>query len=349
MNECSFFYCEVNMYRVLITGAFGLVGNCAVKACLESGDEVLALEMDGPRTRKAAAARSREWKRLTRSSGNPEIVYGDVREAALARRLAARVDAVIHLAALIPPRADAAPELARSVNVGGTRALAEACAALPSPPRFVLASSIAAYGDRVDDYWIRKDDPLDPSPGDEYARTKVEAESIVRSLGREAGLPFAILRLTAIMAREKLDPDPLLFHMPLRTKLEICTAEDTGRAFARAAREAGIEGQTFDIGGGESCRCEYGGFLDRMFRLIGLGGIARFPAAAFAQGGFHCGWYADSDEAERALRFRSKGLEDFYADVAERTRAIRPLAALAAPFIRARMLAASPFLRTARA
>jgi nucleoside-diphosphate-sugar epimerase len=337
------------MYKVLITGAFGLVGNCAVKACLEAGDEVLALEMDSPRTRKVAKARMRGWKRLSRSAANPRIVYGDVREAALARRLIEGVDAVIHLAAMIPPRADLFPELARSVNVGGTRALAEASAALPSPPRFVLASSIAAYGDRVDDYWIKKDDRLDPSPGDEYARTKIEAESVVRALGRDAGLPFAILRLTAIMAREKLDPHPLLFHMPLRTKLEICTAEDAGRAFARAAREAGIEGETFDIGGGESCRTEYGGFLDRMFGLIGLGGIARFPAEAFARRGFHCGWYADSDEAERRLRFRSKGLEEFYAEVADRTRAIRPFAALVAPLVRARILQASPFLRAARA
>ena len=82
-----------------------------------------------------------------------------------------------------------------------------------------------------------------------------------------------------------------------------------------------------------------------MFGLIGLGGVSRFPRPAFASSGFHCGWYADSDEAEEVLGFRRKGLEDYYAEVAEETRLIRPLAAALAPLVRLRMLAASPFLK----
>jgi nucleoside-diphosphate-sugar epimerase len=250
-------------------------------------------------------------------------------------------DALLHLAALIPPAADRDPNLARSVNVGGTANLISACLAETSPPRFVFASSVAAYGDRVEDYWIRTGDALAPSPGDVYARTKVEAEGLLRS----SGLPFVILRLTAIMWRKKLDPDPLLFSMPLGTKLEICHTEDTGRAFAQAARRGGIPGRTLDIGGGKNCRTDYRSFLDRMFRLIGLGGVSRFPENAFARSGFHCGWYADSDEAEELLGFRQKGLEDYFAEVREETRAIKPFAALVAPIVRARMLAASPFWR----
>jgi hypothetical protein len=145
------------------------------------------------------------------------------------------------------------------------------------------------------------------------------------------------------MWRKKLDPDPLLFSMPLATKLEICHTEDTGRAFAQAARQEGIVGRTLDIGGGRSCRTDYRSFLDRMFRLIGLGGLSRFPESAFASSGFHCGWYADSDEADELLRFRRKGLEDYYAEVGEDTKAIKVLASMVAPIVRARMLAASPF------
>jgi nucleoside-diphosphate-sugar epimerase len=258
-------------------------------------------------------------------------------------------DAVLHLAALIPPAADRRPELARSVNVGGTANILAAVEAVArrggAVPRLVFASSVAAYGDRVADYWIRTSDALSPSPGDEYGRTKVEAEALIRSASMGWGLHFVILRLSAIMWRKKLDPDPLLFSMPLGTKLEICHTEDTGRAFAMAARQPGIEGRAFDIGGGPSCRTEYRSFLDRMFGLIGLGGIGRFPDSAFAASGFHCGWYADSDEAEEALGFRRKGLEDYYAEVAEETRLIRPLAAAFAPFVRLRMLSASPFFR----
>lgn len=205
----------------------------------------------------------------------------------------------------------------------------------------MLASSIAAYGDRVRDYWIKAGDPLSPSPGDEYGRTKVEAEALLR----DSGLPFVVLRLAAIMWRKKLDPDPLLFSMPLGTKLEICHTEDTGRAFAQAARREEALGRTLNVGGGPSCRTDYRSFLDRMFGMIGLGGVSRFPERAFARAGFHCGWYSDSDEAEEILRFRHKGLEDYYAEVKEETRAIKFFAAMVAPLVRARMLAASPFFR----
>lgn len=330
------------MLRVLVTGAFGNVGRSTVEACLAEGDEVTILEADTKRTRAVARTLARAW---AKGGASPRIELGDIRDPELCLRLVPGQDAILHLAALIPPAADRRPELAWEINVGGTAKLLAACAQASAggspPPRFVYASSIAAYGDRVEDYWITTGDPLAPSPGDEYAKTKIEAEARVRA----SGLPFVILRLAAIMSRKKLDPDPLLFSMPLRTKLEICHTEDTGRAFAQAARRDGVLGGTFDIGGGASCRTDYGSFLDKMFGLIGLGGIRRFPAAAFATAGFHCGWYADSDEAERRLGFRRKSLEDFFVEVAEETRSIKPLAALAAPLIRARMLAASPFYK----
>lgn len=330
--------------KTLITGAFGNVGRSSVKACLAMGDELCLLEADTRANRRIGGRLMRTWSKLGQP---PRIVFGDVRDPKIAERAVAGQDAIIHLAAIIPPAADRRPELARSINAGGTANLVAACLRTSAetgavPPRFILASSIAAYGDRIKDYWIRAEDPLDPSPGDEYAASKIEAERIVRG----SGLPFVILRLSAIMWRKKLDPDPLLFHMPLGTKLEICHTEDTGRAFAQASRKPGIEGRTFDIGGGERCRTDYRSFLDRMFSLIGLGGIGRFPQAAFATSGFHCGWLADSDEAEACLGFRGKGLEDYYAEVAEETRALRPWARLMAPLVRMRILAASPFLRT---
>lgn len=326
--------------KVLVTGAFGNVGRSTVAALSERGDEVTILEADTGRNRRLA-------RRLVSELGTKDrpaysrVVFGDVRDPATVSRAVAGQDAVIHLAAIIPPAADHHPELARSINVGGTKALLGAIAEQGGPaPRFVLASSIAAYGDRLDNYWIRATDPLAPSPGDEYGKTKVEAEALVRS----SGLPFCILRLTYIVWRKKLARDPLMFHMPLSTRIEICHTEDTGRAFASAAANPEAIGRTFDIGGGESCRTSYRDYLDAMFRLFGLGGFGSVPEAAFARSGFHCGWYADSDEADRVLRFRRKTLADYYVEVAEEAGLKRIGAALFRPFIRASLAARSPFL-----
>ncbi|MDP3177371.1 MAG: NAD(P)-dependent oxidoreductase, partial [Spirochaetaceae bacterium] len=318
------------MFKVLITGAFGNVGRSAVSACRYSGDDVTILEFDSPRNRKTGRILAAQWER---SGPPPRIIYGDVRDSATVDVAVAGQDAVIHLAALIPPAADAKPELARSINVEGTRVLAEACMAEAAgggrPPRFVLASSIAAYGDRVANPWIAVTDRLVASPGDAYAASKIEAEALVRG----SGLPFCVLRLTYIVWRKKLRRDPLMFHMPLRTKIEVCHTEDTGRAFAAAAREDEALGRTFDIGGGESCRTTYREYLDSMLKLFGLGGIAFLPEEAFATEGFHCGWYADSDDAERVLRFRRKTLADYYGEVAEEAFWLRLGAAFAGPII----------------
>ena len=49
--------------------------------------------------------------------------------------------AIIHLAAIIPPLCYARRELARAVNVDATAELVKAASAMPTPPRFVHASS----------------------------------------------------------------------------------------------------------------------------------------------------------------------------------------------------------------
>jgi len=327
--------------RVLVTGAFGNVGRSTLAALFQKGFDVTALEADTPRNRRIAPRLALELGRKGRPAFS-SLVLGDVRDRALAARAVTGQDAIIHLAALIPPAADRQPELARSINIGGTAAIIDAARALgEAAPRLVFASSIAAYGDRLREFWIKTTDPLAPSPGDEYGRTKVEAEALVRA----SGLPFSILRLTYIVWRKKLARDPLMFHMPLATRIEICHTEDTGRAFASAVTNQEALGRTFDIGGGESCRTNYRDYLDAMFRLFGLGGFGSVPESAFAASGFHCGWYADSDEAERILGFRRKTLADYYVEVAEEASWARIGAALFRPLVRMGLAAGSPFLK----
>ena len=327
--------------RVLVTGAFGNVGRSTIAALARKGDIVTILEIDSRRNRRLAPHLARDLGH----GGTPAFsraIFGDIRDPEVAARAVANQDAIIHLAAIIPPEADRRPELAHSVNVGGTAALLEAAKASTRPaPRLVFASSIAAYGDRLKDFWIRTSDPLEPSPGDEYGKTKVEAESMIRA----SGLPFCILRLTYIVWRKKLQRDPLMFHMPLSTRIEICHTEDTGRAFAEAAANPEALGRTFDIGGGENCRTNYRDYLDAMFRLFGLGGFGSVPERAFAPSGFHCGWYADSDEADNILGFRRKTLADYYVEVAEEAAWKRIAASIFRPFVRLSIAAKSPFMK----
>lgn len=330
--------------KVLVTGGFGNVGRSTVNACLDSGFEVGIFEAPGAMARAkggiAKLVRGR-WK-------DCRYAFGDIRDPEAARRALALFpegpDAVIHLAAIIPPLSERKPELAEAVNTGGTKNLIEACASsgFARKPRFVLASSIAIYGDRLDDYWISSGDGR--APDDHYGRTKVACEDALRA----SGLEWTILRLSYVVWSKWLPVDMTMFSVPPRTRLEVVHTEDAGRAFAAAARHPGAAGRVFDIGGGSRCRTVFRAYLDRMFRSFGLGDASFLPDELFARGDFHCGWYSDSDEADALLGFRRKTLEDYYDEVRWDTRFLRPLAWLAAPLVRARIGAASPF-RKARA
>ena len=328
--------------KIFVTGGFGNVGRSAIAACLEAGHEVTIFERKDALKRGgrvlAALLRGR-WKGCS-------LILGDLRSPKDLDRALGSVsggpDAVIHLAAMIPPASDRNEDLAWEINVGGTQALVDACLRLEKKPRFVFASSIAIYGDRVTNYWIFSSDPVRPS--DLYSRSKVACEAVLRG----SGLDFTVLRLSYVVWCKWFPFDPLLFSMPLSTKIEIVHTQDAGRAFALAASSASASGLTLDIGGGSTCRTTFRVYLDRIFLLFGLGGSDFLPDEAFARENFHCGWYGDSDEAERLLGFRRKSLEDFYEEVRWEERFIRPLARLAGPSIKRWLLAKSPLLQEGR-
>ena len=218
-------------------------------------------------------------------------------------------DVAIHLAAIIPPLADVDPELAYRVNVQGTKDLI--CALEKNSPNCYLlfSSSISVYGDRLDNPEILVTDGLRPSPGDQYGETKVLCEKMIQ----QSNLSWSIFRLAAIMGNHKISK--LMFHMPLETPMEICTPEDTGRAFANAIDfQDQLEDQIFNLGGGENCVISYRAFLDRMFDAFGLGKVD-FPEKAFAEKNFHCGIMQDGDLLEDIVHFRRESLIDYFETV----------------------------------
>ncbi len=324
--------------RVLVTGGLGNVGSRAVRALLAMGYEVVIFEHPSARQKRTRQSRAL----LGSAKGKLTIFYGDVSDAATMSALgdslqSKDVRAVLHLAGIIPPLATRAPELAQRINVEGTQNVIALCKHLPKPPRIVFASSIALYGDRLANPWISAQDPL--CPNDVYALTKQQCEAMLQ----KGDLPWTILRLSYVVASDWLPLDPLLFEVPLATHFEVVHTEDAGRAFATAWSTLATEGRILNIGGGILCRTTYRAYLDRMMRAFGLGDSSFLSDDLFATRNFHCGWLADSDEAELLLNFRSKTLEDYYSEVAWRERVITPLAKAGAPFAKRWLRSLSPY------
>jgi nucleoside-diphosphate-sugar epimerase len=283
---------------ILLTGASGEVGFEAFKELFNRRQRynIRLLNLD----------HKFERQRFAPYNGQVEIVYGDLRNPDTVQEAVRGVDGVIHAAALIPPLADENPGLARAVNVGGTRSLVAALTEQNPAARLVYTSSISVYGDRVENPQIRVGDPLEPSDGDEYAKTKVQAEELIQA----SGLKWTILRLSGILT-ERLHIQPLMFHMPLNTALEWCHSSDAGLALVQALEHEGVLGRIFNLGGGDACRISAREFLYKMLPLFGVDAEA-LPEQAFATRNFHSGDYADGDELDALLDFRRKTLTDYF-------------------------------------
>ena len=103
-----------------------------------------------------------------------------------------------------------------------------------------------------------------------------------------------------------------MFHMPLETIMEITTVRDTARAFVNSiGKEDQLSKTIFNLGGGESCRISYLGFMTRAFDCYGMGAV-NFPKYAFAMQNYHCGSYVDGHVLEEIIHFRQDNIESYF-------------------------------------
>jgi len=285
--------------KILVTGAFGNVGLSTINELIKRNHQVRVFEIYTKNNRKIA----KKYK------SNLEIIWGDLRNYNDVERAIEGQDIVIHLAAIIPPLADTNPDLAEAVNIGGTLNIINAMEKQRSKPKLIFTSSIAVYGDRRENPLIKVSDPLKPSRGDYYAITKIRAEKLIR----ESRVNFSIFRLTYITSINKLKMDPLMFHMPLDTCIEICDTKDVGYALVNAIECDEVWGKTFLIAGGEQCRTTYKEYLNNMMEIFGFGRNF-LPENAFEQKDFHCG-FMDTTTSQQLLTYQRHSLNDYYNEV----------------------------------
>jgi nucleoside-diphosphate-sugar epimerase len=98
-------------------------------------------------------------------------------------------------------QAEADFDLGMRVNLDATRLMLDRCRALPAPPKFVFASSIAVFGGRLPDP-VPDDAPL--TPHSSYGTQKVIGELLVADLSRRGALDGRSLRLPTVTVRPGL-------------------------------------------------------------------------------------------------------------------------------------------------
>lgn len=158
----------------MVTGASGFIGLHTARALRAAGHEVTAL------------VRPRSDRRALEALG-ARFAAGDLAEPMSLAPALDGVDAVIHLASLL--KVPWKPEF-RTVNIGGTAALAAACAARPQPPTLVVVSSLAAGGPSDPERPRREADGS--APVSAYGRMKRECEQV--ALAHAGQVPITVVR-----------------------------------------------------------------------------------------------------------------------------------------------------------
>jgi nucleoside-diphosphate-sugar epimerase len=239
---------------VLVTGGAGSLGRRVVARFLADGRRVRVLDLPDVDYTGLDGTSGIEVFRADIAGDNDEAT-SDVLEG---------VGAVVHLAALLPPRSEENRDKTFAVNVGGTERLAKAMRRAAPEARFVFSSSVTIYGDTSD-----ATGPVGPAraprPLDVYAESKAVAETRLREICRAA----VVLRISGIAVPAFQEP-PEPWPFTADQSIEFVHREDVVSALCAAAEAGGAEGCVFNIAGGRTWRTTGLDYVRDYFRLLGV-------------------------------------------------------------------------------
>jgi nucleoside-diphosphate-sugar epimerase len=318
--------------KILLTGAFGNVGQNTLRELLKHEYNVRCFDLKNKANKKAS-----EELLKTRDF---EIVWGDLLKRNDIETALEGINCIIHLAAIIPPISEKKPDLAYKVNVEGTQNLIKASKSLSNKPRFIMASSVSVYGVTMHlEPPVNLKTPLNPS--DNYSRTKVECENILK----QSGLPWLILRLGAVSVDGLSDNADMsiLYEVPLNQRIEFVSSRDCGIAFTNAV-SIDESNRIFLIGGGDECQLTQREFLKGFFDAFGL---KMLPDKAFKKAETKEDWlyidWMDTQESQKVLKYQTEPFQQWVKRLKQEYRFRRLGMKILSPLVNLYLLNKSPY------
>lgn len=258
--------------RILVTGAGGFIGSHLVERLIHGGAKVTAM------VRYNSASSLGNLAFLPQDlRADLAIASGNIEDSDFVYRAMENQDMVLHLAALIAiPYSYVAPRSYVRTNVEGTLNVLEAARRLGTG-RVVHTSTSEVYGTAIRTP-IDEDHPLQAqSP---YSASKIGADKIADSYHRSFDTPVVVLRpfntfgprqsaraFIPTIISQALQRDEI--HLgALTPQRDMTFVADTVEGFVRAAVTPGIDGETINLGTGETF--SIGDFAQRILGLMGV-------------------------------------------------------------------------------
>ncbi|MBN1329046.1 MAG: NAD(P)-dependent oxidoreductase [Candidatus Heimdallarchaeota archaeon] len=313
--------------NILITGPFGQVGSNILEKLPTNKYNIKCFDIKNNHTRKVA----RKYR------SKIDICWGDIRNVDELELAFNEPDIIIHLAYIIPPINEKNLKYAEEVNISGTRNVLDLAIKQSKLPKILFASSVIIYGDtRKKTQPISVDEEFKPI--DYYAHHKVQCMQMIK----ESGLNYSIFVLGVVPPIHKLIYDPMMYEVPIETKIELIHEKDVGLAFINALENEKIWNRTWHIGGGPSCRLNYLDFVQSSMTNMGLGTI---PLNAFGGSSYHSS-LLNSEESNLFLNYQKHSYEDILRDMYCANRLAISLIRCFKPIIKKFLIKQSPYIHT---
>ena len=294
--------------KILITGAFGNIGKAVIEEANNRQHEITVFEISNKKTQEDAQQYRNKIK---------DVFYGDIRNYEDVRKAVQETEAVIHLAAIIPPVSKKRRELTIDVNYGGTVNLINAIKETKRSIPFIFTSSASVMGPtQLQDRLVNRNDPLVITGN--YEESKIKCEEYLKNNADN----YLVFRLAGVLPTLSIRSIkvifPLLeeiFDMHRDMRLEMITAEDVATALVTGAEKLGSgttpKDQAYILGGGKKngWQLRGGEFLSRFFGCMSL----PLPDQRYFTkdiNNYHLDWY-DTREAQSEFCFQNHSIEEY--------------------------------------
>ncbi len=210
------------MKKVVVTGVSGLLGPYVAEHFVESGYDVLSVDVSKPK------------KNLSR------FMTADLTNLGECYGVLAGADAVVHMAA-IPVAYSHPNEVTFQNNVMSTYNILEAAAGL-GIKKAVIASSESSYGivfsrQNLAPQYVPVDEEHPQLPEDSYGLSKIVAEKTADMISRRSGMQIVSFRIGNVITPEMYGNFPGFIHEPRKRRTILWSYVDA-RDIASACRLA---------------------------------------------------------------------------------------------------------------
>lgn len=239
--------------RVLITGAGGFIGSHVVESLLKRGCRNLVCFV-----RPSSGLAGLERLISQRPAGvRIEVIKGNLLSHEDCEAVCKDVAVIYHLAAGTGEKSF--PDAFMN-SVVATRNLLNASLGYSRLRRFVLVSSFTVYTNQGKPQGRRLDEscPIDPHPelrDDAYGFAKLKQEQLVAEYGRNAGIPYVVVRPGSVYGEKKsqitgrvgLSTFGIFLHLGGSNRIPFTYVENCADAIVLAGIVDGVDGEAFNV------------------------------------------------------------------------------------------------------